>query len=206
MNLNTPVIGILRGVDPGFFQEIMGVSFASGLDALEITMNTQGALDILRKNLSGVPFGKFLGIGTICCLDQAKQAADAGAMFFVTPNLDTSVIEFACSRNIPVIAGAFTPTEIYTAWAAGATMVKVFPCHRFGPGYIKDLRGPFDQIPLAAVGGITVDNVADYFNAGANAVGVGDSLFGKRDMEQRCVEAVGDNVRRFIEACQKITN
>lgn len=205
MNLNTPVIGILRGVDPGFFSEIMDISFVSGLDALEITMNTRGALDILKNNLAHVPHGKLLGIGTICCLDEAKRAADAGAMFFVTPNLDTSVIEFACSRNIPVIAGAFTPTEIYTAWSAGASMVKVFPCHRFGPGYIKDLRGPFDKIPLAAVGGVTADNVADYFNAGANAVGVGDSLFGKQAMELRCGKDICDSVRRFIDACPKNT-
>jgi 2-dehydro-3-deoxyphosphogluconate aldolase/(4S)-4-hydroxy-2-oxoglutarate aldolase len=201
MKLGAPVVGILRGVDQVFFPDIMEASFASGLCALEVTMNTRGASDIIRRNRGRVPDGKYLGAGTVCCLDDAKAAADAGAMFFVTPNLDMSVIEFALSKNIPVIAGALTPTEIYTAWKAGAFMVKVFPCHLLGPGYIKSLRGPFDAIPLAAVGGVTLNNAAGYFKAGATVVGVGDSLFGKQALEHKCVRDIGENVRKFIDAC-----
>jgi 2-dehydro-3-deoxyphosphogluconate aldolase/(4S)-4-hydroxy-2-oxoglutarate aldolase len=203
MKLQAPVIGILRGVDPGFFRDIMDASFDGGLDALEITMNTPNASEILAENLPRVPKGKYLGMGTICCLSDAEKAAGAGAMFFVTPNLDTRVIDFANKRGIPVIAGALTPTEVYSAWAAGAFMVKVFPCGLYGPGYIKDLRGPFDRIPLAAVGGVTEGNVSDYFKAGADAVGVGTSLFGKKAMESRCAAEISGNVRRFINACRK---
>ena len=203
MELKAPVIGILRGVDAGFFPEIMDVSFASGLDALEITMNTKDALKIFSDSRQNVPPGKYLGIGTICNLTQAEMAADVGAMFFVSPNLDRAVIEFACAKSIPIIAGAFTPTEIYTAWASGATMVKVFPCHRFGPGYITDLRGPYDHIPLVAVGGVTHENVAGYLKAGATAVGVGDNFFGKKALGEQNARDIGINVKKFLDQCKE---
>ena len=112
-----------------------------------------------RPNL---PAGKLLGMGTIRNLDEARKAVTAGAMFLVTPNTDAAVIAYAAERRVPVIAGAFTPTEVYAAWSAGAAMVKVFPCGAYGPGYIRDLRGPFDQIPLVAVGGVTRENVKAY--------------------------------------------
>jgi 2-dehydro-3-deoxyphosphogluconate aldolase/(4S)-4-hydroxy-2-oxoglutarate aldolase len=194
MILDIPVIGILRGVDSSLFSGIMDASFKAGLQAMEITMNTPGAADILAENRNNVPDGKYLGMGTIRNIREAEIAADRGAMFFVTPNVDTSVIEFAVSKHIPVIAGALTPTEVYAAWAAGATMIKVFPCNGFGPGYIKDLHGPFDDIPLVAVGGVTISNVNDYLKAGAIAVGVGNSLFGENAMKQRRMDDVGKNV------------
>lgn len=179
----------------------MDAAFGVGLDALEITMNTPGVIEMLKKNRSRVPDGKYLGTGTVCTRDEAERAADAGAMFFVTPIVDTFVIALARSRKIPVIAGAFTPTEIFSAWNAGASMVKVFPCNPLGPGYIRDLKGPFNAIPLVAVGGVTVENAPDYFHAGVQAVGVGDALFGKKALERRCIREIADNVRTFLNAC-----
>ena len=127
MKLDTPAIGILRGVDSSFFRSIMDTSFVSGLQAIEITMNTKDAAQIISQCRSAVPSGKLLGMGTIRNIDEAKKAVDAGAMFLVTPNTDTEVIEYAGSNSIPVISGALTPTEVYTAWSAGAEMVKVLP-------------------------------------------------------------------------------
>ena len=201
MKLEVPVIGILRGVESSFFRSIMETSFASGLQAIEITLNTKDALQIVASNILSVPSGKLLGMGTIRNLDEAKQAVDAGAMFLVTPNTDTAVIEFANSQSVPIIAGALTPTEVYTAWSAGADMIKVFPCSVFGPRYIRELRGPFDSISLAAVGGITVDNIREYFEAGVAAVGVSTSLFGIEAMEERNLDKIGNNVNFFISLC-----
>lgn len=201
MKLKAPAIGILRGIDTVFFSELMSVSFAAGLDAIEITMNTRGAAEIIARNRDRVPAGKWLGAGTVRNLDEAKEAADAGSMFFVTPNTDTGVIEFAVSKNIPVIAGALTPTEVYTAWRAGADMIKIFPCTPFGPGYLKDLAGPFDQIDLVAVGGITLDNLKDFFEAGAASVGVSSSLFGKTALIKKDIEAISANVKIFTDRC-----
>jgi 2-dehydro-3-deoxyphosphogluconate aldolase/(4S)-4-hydroxy-2-oxoglutarate aldolase len=180
----------------------MQASFAAGLQAIEVTMNTPGAEEIVASCLSQVPPGKFLGMGTIRNLVEAERAYDAGAMFFVTPNVDPDVIEFGRSRNIPVIAGALTPTEVLMASEAGAVMVKVFPCRSLGgPLYIRELRGPFNHIPLVAVGGVTFENVREYLLAGATGVGVGVQLFGEQEIAARDWSAVGENVKKFIQRC-----
>ena len=202
LRLTVPVVGILRGVEADFFADLMQASFDKGLEAIEVTMNTSGAEQMVAAQRPFVPEGKHLGMGTIRNLDEAERAVAAGAMFLVTPNLDQRVIGFARARGVPVIAGALTPTEVYTAWSGGADMVKVFPCTALGgASYIRELRGPFEQIPLVAVGGVTVDNLAAYFAAGAAAVGVSSSLFGKQALQARDIDRLADNVRKFIACC-----
>ncbi len=203
MKLEVPVIGILRGVEGDFFGEVMQISFAAGLMAMEVTMNTAGAGEIVREYRPAVPRGKLLGMGTIRNLDEARQAVAAGAMFLVSPNLDTGVIEYAKKEGIPIVAGALTPTEVYAAWSAGADLVKVFPCGAMGgPQYIKDLLGPFDHLRLAAVGGVNSANLQDYFAAGAAAVGVSTSLFGGKALREKNLDRIGQNVKNFIEHCR----
>ncbi len=200
MNLEMPVIGILRGIKAVFFQKIVETSFDAGLQAIEVTMNTQGGLDMIRSCRERICKGQLLGMGTICNLEDAKKAIDAGAMFLVTPNFSSQVIEHGVRHNIPVIAGALTPTEVYDAWSAGATMIKVFPCQAMGGAqYIKDLRGPFGTIPLAAVGGVTNENVNEYFNAGVQAVGVSSTLFGRDALAREDVTGVTENIKKFTD-------
>ncbi|MEW6501644.1 MAG: bifunctional 4-hydroxy-2-oxoglutarate aldolase/2-dehydro-3-deoxy-phosphogluconate aldolase [Thermodesulfobacteriota bacterium] len=207
MKFDAPVIGILRGVEHEFFGELMQISFVAGLTAIEVTMNTEGATAMIREFRPAIPSGRWLGMGTIRNLEEAKEAVDAGAMFLVTPNCDPKVIEYAVGEEIPIVAGALTPTEVYTAWSAGAAMVKVFPCGALGgPRYIRDLRGPFDRIPLAAVGGVTLQNLADYFAAGANAVGVATSLFGAKALREKNLEQLGQNVKNFMDHCLAARN
>lgn len=201
MLLDVPVIGILRGVEGTFFRNLMDASFRAGLQAIEITMNTAEVLQIVSDNLPAVPPGKLLGVGTVRNLSEAKRAVGVGAMFLVTPNTDTMVIEYARANAIPVIAGALTPTEVYTAWSAGADMVKIFPCRAFGPDYLRELQGPYEQIPLVAVGGVDLNNVQKYFKAGAKAVGVGSALFGRRAFMEKDLSAIGKNVQAFIDLC-----
>lgn len=196
-----PVIGILRGVDEAFFPDLMTTAFNAGLQALEVTMNTASAERIVEKNLPRVPAGKYLGIGTVRNIGEARRALDTGAAFLVTPNTNVKVIEYAAERGIPVIAGAFSPTEVYTAWSSGARMVKVFPCGLLGPSYIRELRGPFDDIDLVAVGGVTLENLRDYFNAGVRAVGAATALFGKKALEEKDLVKLAGHVKKFVEAC-----
>ena len=200
MQLDVPVIGILRGIGGDFFQQLLPVAFAAGLTALEITMNTPEATAIVSRCRPEVPPGKLLGMGTIRNVAEAEIALAAGAMFLVTPNTDIRVIELAKRQGVPVIAGAFTPTEVYTAWAAGADLVKVFPCGVMGPDYLRELRGPFDQIPLVAVGGVNLNNVRDFFAAGAVGVGVGNSLFGQAALAERDLGGLAANIGRFLAA------
>jgi len=202
MQLKVPVIGILRGIGADDFSSLMQASFSGGLQAIEVTMNTPGAEEIIIANREKVPAGKYLGMGTIRNLGEAERAYKAGAMFFVTPNIDLDVIAFAGSKDIPVVAGALTPTEVYRAWDAGAAMVKVFPCRALGGAqYIRELLGPFDHIPLVAVGGVTIENVTEYLRAGANGVGIGISLFGEQAVAAKDWDTVRQNVSQFIQRC-----
>jgi 2-dehydro-3-deoxyphosphogluconate aldolase / (4S)-4-hydroxy-2-oxoglutarate aldolase len=202
MQLSVPVIGILRGISFDFFGDVMASSFDAGLQSIEVTFNTDRAEEIISAHRKHLPPGKMLGMGTIRNMEEARKAVFAGAMFIVTPNTDPKVIAYATSQKVPVIAGGFTPSEVYAAWSAGAAMVKVFPCGMFGPQYIRELHGPFEQIPLAAVGGVNIENVGTYFNAGAAAVGVGTSLFGRDALKDRSPEAIYTNVKRFLDNIQ----
>jgi 2-dehydro-3-deoxyphosphogluconate aldolase/(4S)-4-hydroxy-2-oxoglutarate aldolase len=202
LKLNVPVTGILRGIGEEGFRLLMGAAFRAGLQAIEVTMNTPGAEGIIAANRDHVPTGKYLGMGTVRNRLEAEKAYKAGAMFFVTPNVDPAVIEFALNKDIPVIAGALTPTEVYKAWAAGASMIKVFPCRALGgPLYIRELRGPFEDIPLVAVGGVTIENCREYLQSGATAVGVGISLFGEQAVSTGDWNGVRKNVEKFIQSC-----
>ena len=204
MELKVPVIGILRGVESDFFGEVMQISFAAGLTALEVTMNTPNAEEMVGEYRSAVPDGKLLGMGTIRNLEEARRGVAAGAMFLVTPNLDLKVIEYAREEGIPIVTGALTPTEGYTAWAAGADLIKVFPCGAMGGAqYLKDLLGPFDQLKLVAVGGVNLANLTEYFAAGATAVGVSTSLFGAKALREKNLDQIGENVKIFIEHCRQ---
>jgi 2-dehydro-3-deoxyphosphogluconate aldolase/(4S)-4-hydroxy-2-oxoglutarate aldolase len=198
VELNIPIIGILRGIEADFFGPLMSAAFEAGLQAIEVTYNTAHALEMVKEQIPRGPQGKYLGMGTIRNLEEARQAVEAGAMYLVSPNTDIAVIEFAKRRQIPIVAGAFTPTEVYAAWSAGAEMVKVFPCGSMGPGYIRELLGPYDRMPLVAVGGVTADNAASYLQAGARAVGVGTSLFGKEAIARQRPQEIADNVKKFI--------
>jgi 2-dehydro-3-deoxyphosphogluconate aldolase/(4S)-4-hydroxy-2-oxoglutarate aldolase len=205
MELEVPVIGILRGVEGDFFGEVMQVSFAAGLLAMEVTMNTPDAEKIVREYRPAVPEGKLLGMGTIRNLDEARRAVAAGAMFLVTPNLDIGVIDYAKAEGVSIVTGALTPTEVYAAWSAGADLVKVFPCGAMGGAqYIKDLLGPFDHLRLAAVGGVSSANLHEYFRAGATAVGVSSSLFGGKALREKNLDLIGQNVKNFIEHCREV--
>ena len=202
MDLEIPVIGILRGIGKDLLNPLMQASFAAGLEAIEITMNTPGAEEMVATNRASVPEGRYLGMGTIRNLAEAERACKAGAMFLVTPNVDPEVIEFAGSKKVPLIAGALTPTEVYKAWRAGAFMVKVFPCRALGgPLYIRELRGPYEDVRLVAVGGIKLENAREYLQAGAAALGVGMSLFGEQAVADGDWDAVRKNVARFIQRC-----
>ncbi len=196
MKLDVPVIGILRGVEADFFPQLLESSFRAGLQAIEVTMNTSGAAEMLRQNMHLVPDGKYLGMGTVRNLEEARLAIAAGAMFLVSPNTDVEVIAYAREHGIPIVAGAYTPSEVYRAWSAGAEMVKVFPCP--GPKYIKDLLGPMDDVRLVAVGGVRRENLQEYLDAGAEAVGVGNSLFGEDALRNKDADGMFQHVSEYL--------
>lgn len=172
-----PVVGIIRNMEVADFNEVLKVYAESGLRVVEVTMNTAGADEMIRYATKHYGEKLLIGAGTVCNLKDLKIAVGAGAKFIVTPVTVEEVIAECVRLGIPIFPGAFTPTEIFKAWSAGASMVKVFPATSVGPQYIKELRGPFSQIPLLPTGGIDRHNIGDFFRAGADAVGMGGKLF-----------------------------
>jgi 2-dehydro-3-deoxyphosphogluconate aldolase/(4S)-4-hydroxy-2-oxoglutarate aldolase len=151
--------------------------FEGGIACVEITMTVDGAIGALEAVADRYGDRILLGAGTILDPETARIAMLAGAQFFVTPSLNARTIEMAKRYSKPVFPGALTPTEILTAWEAGADGVKVFPCSALGGAkYIKALKGPFPHIDLVPTGGVNLQTVGEFFAAGASAVGVGGEL------------------------------
>lgn len=171
-----PVIGIMRGLSEDTIRKLAEAFFNAGFTTLEVTMNTKGAVDIL-KLLNQLYPGMNIGAGTVCTLKDLESAINAGAQFIVTPIFDAAVIQEAVQLQIPIFPGAYTPTEIYKAHSLGATAVKVFPANQLGPSYIKNVLAPLDDLQLIPTGGVSIENIDDYFKAGAIGVGMGSSLF-----------------------------
>ncbi|TXE11055.1 bifunctional 4-hydroxy-2-oxoglutarate aldolase/2-dehydro-3-deoxy-phosphogluconate aldolase [Algoriphagus aquimarinus] len=174
-----PIVGIIRGQSLDTVLKIAQAYEEAGLTTLEITMNTPGAAAMISTLRSKLPLLN-IGAGTVCKLDDLREAIDAGAQFIVTPIIDETVIEHAVDENIPIFPGAFSPSEIYKAWSLGASAVKLFPATQLGPQFIKDVLGPLDQIKLLPTGGVSKDNIKSFFQAGACGVGMGSSLIDKK--------------------------
>jgi len=172
-----PIMGIIRGAGESSIEPLVEAVVSAGLETIEITMNTKNAQGLIARAVKSGGHRLMIGAGTVLNVESLKSALDAGASFIVTPVVIDEVMEYCVENVIPVFPGALTPGEIYRAWAAGATMVKVFPSGVFGPAYFKEIKGPFANIELMACGGVTARNIADYFLNGASAVSFGASIF-----------------------------
>ncbi|HEV8338554.1 MAG TPA: bifunctional 4-hydroxy-2-oxoglutarate aldolase/2-dehydro-3-deoxy-phosphogluconate aldolase [bacterium] len=172
----TGLLPIARGLDSSDLRRTAALLVEEDLPLLEVTMNTRGAASLIRELHEAFEGRLVLGAGTVLDPVLAETAVDAGAVFLVSPHWDPELAAAARRLGVPLIPGAFTPTEILAAWRAGAAMVKVFPAVAGGPEYLRQLRGPLPEIPLLPTGGITVDNAAEFIAAGAAALGVGGSL------------------------------
>ena len=166
-----PVIGILRGYSAEQVENIVLHSGRGGLRNIEITMNSENATNLIQVAVKSAGDSMNVGAGTVCTLEDLDEALSAGAAFIVTPIVNADVIRACNKEGIPVIPGAFTPTEIYTAWQLGADMVKVFPANHYGPGYIKDIKGPLNKVRLVPTGGVNLDNLEQYMQCGADGFG-----------------------------------
>ncbi|MFF2032592.1 bifunctional 4-hydroxy-2-oxoglutarate aldolase/2-dehydro-3-deoxy-phosphogluconate aldolase [Arthrobacter sp. NPDC058192] len=173
----TRLVAIVRGTDGAAAAKAALAAMAEGFRFVEIALTTPDALEAIRAVRAAAPAGCFVGAGTVLTVQDVDDVADAGGQFIVTPALAESIAASA-RRGIPVLAGAFTPSEAHDAMNRGATAVKLFPASAGGPGYLKALRDPFPGIPFIAVGGVGLGEAAGYWEAGAIAVGLGGPLFG----------------------------
>ena len=195
----TRIIAIVRGVESKDIIQVGEALLAGGITVMEVTLNTPGALGMISTLQERLGNQMYIGAGTILDKQDARQAEQAGASFFVTPNTDKDVIHYAARRNIPVYPGAMTPTEIVRAWKAGATAIKIFPSNGLGLPFLKELMGPLNHISMVAVGGVTEDNIAEYFKIGCVAVGIGGSLVNLKEIASGNYSWITDKASRLVE-------
>lgn len=178
------VVAIGRRIAADRGAHILTALAEGGVRAFELTLNEPEA-EALRsiEAVAGgaADAGMELGAGTVLSIEAAQRAIDAGATFLVMPHLDAELVAWAAARGIPAFPGAATPTEILAAWRAGAAAVKLFPASSAGPSFVRELRGPFPDIPLLPTGGVTLETAPAFISAGAVAVGMGGWLLGDGD-------------------------
>lgn len=187
-----PVIAILRGLPSSTIMKIAEAYMQADLVNLEVTMNTEDAPNIIAGLIKEFPTLN-IGAGTVCSPDDLQIAIDAGSEFIVTPITGPDLIRQSVSQNIPIFSGAYSPSEIYQAWTLGASAVKVFPANQLGPAYIKDVLAPLNTIKLIPTGGVTLQNIKSYFEAGAFGVGMGSGLLNKGMIEANNFEGLQEH-------------
>ena len=198
----TGVIAIMRTQSSELLLRAADAIREGGVRAIEVTMTTPGALSIIEQAVARYQHADqevLFGAGTVLDAESARAAILAGAQFIVAPSSNPGLVEICRRYSVPVMPGAYTPTEIVTAWECGADMVKVFPAGVGGPALIKALKAPLPQIELVPVGGIKLENAADFVRAGATAVGVGSALINQKLLDSQDFGTLTERARRFME-------
>jgi 2-dehydro-3-deoxyphosphogluconate aldolase/(4S)-4-hydroxy-2-oxoglutarate aldolase len=198
------VVAVMRADSSDQLIQVADAIKEGGVKVIEVTMTTPGALGVIEEASKRYPAKDVLiGAGTVLDPETARACILAGAEFIVSPTLNLSVISL-CNRYAKcVIPGAFTPTEILTAWENGADIIKVFPATALGPQYFKDIHGPLPQIPLLPTGGVSLENAGDFIKAGAVAIAVGTALVDRKIVAEQKWELLTERAAKIIEAVKK---
>lgn len=202
--LTEKIVAILRGIEDRHADRTAEALLAGGIRLLEVTMNTDGAAAIIERWRSKYGGQAAIGAGTVLDMDMAREAVAAGAQFLISPNLDEAVVAYGAAQGVSVWPGVMTPTEIVRAWKSGAEAVKIFPVASLGYKYLAELRGPLNDIPMMATGGVDLHNIADYFRSGANAVGMGSKLVNLEWVRDGRFDLIEERARGFVEAVAEL--
>jgi len=192
------VVAIGRRIDPARVAAVIDGLAGGGVEAFELTLNEPEAdalvaIGAAARHATGGTVA--IGAGTVSSIEAAGRALDAGATFLVMPHTDPSLVAWAAERGVPAFPGAMTPSEVLAGWRAGAAAVKLFPASVVGPAFVRELRGPFPDIPLIPTGGVTAETAGDYIRVGAVAVGLGSWLIG-----DGLVEGIAARAARVVRA------
>lgn len=193
-----PLIAVLRAARATDYDRVVEVLADNGVRSIELTLSTPGTFAHLPALQNSLGERVEIGIGTIVTTDQARRAIDAGAGYLVTPVVDLEVIALAVRAGTPIYAGGLTPTELYSAWAAGVTAVKIFPAQTVGSAYAAHLRGPFPDLQFLPSGGVGLADVPAWLRAGAVAVSLGGPLLGDA-LAGGSLAALADRARRAVD-------
>lgn len=182
------------------YDAVLDVLIDAGIRSVELTLTTPGTFDRLPHLLSEYGEVVDLGVGTVTNTTDLARAVDAGARYLVTPITSAAFVEQATDAGVPIVPGGLTPTELFASWSAGASAVKIFPAGQVGPGYLKDLRGPFPDLVAVPSGGVDLAGAAEWLAAGAVAVSVGGPLLGDA-FRGGDLLALRDRAEAFVEVC-----
>lgn len=198
--LETKIVAIIRGANPKDVLQIAKALQKGGVKALEITINSPKALSVIEEVADEIGQDVLVGAGTVLDAETARAAITAGAKFIISPVVDIEIIKMTKRYGIVSIPGAYTPTEILTAYQTGGDLIKVFPASS-GAQYIKDIRGPLAHIPLMPTGGVNLENISEYHKAGAVAFGIGSALVDtKNEITEDYLQQLTDKASKYIQA------
>jgi len=197
---NTKIIAIMRAQQSNEMLAAAKAIQSGGVRVIEVTMTTPGALDVIGEAANSFGDEVLFGAGSVLDAETARHAILAGAGFIVAPTLNLDVIKLCRRYSIPVMPGCYTPTECLTAWETGADMIKLFPANVGGADYVKAILAPLPQLEIVPVGGVTVENVAEFIAKGATAVGIGSNLVNQTLVEQGNFKELTRRAMAFIEA------
>ena len=197
------VIALIRADSPASLLDCARALSAGGLNCLELTMTTPGALELCAQVSRELPH-ILLGLGTVLDAATARAGIAAGAKFIVTPAVRPEVIAVCKELGVPVLGGALTPTVVYTSWELGVDIVKIFPAEFFGPAYIKSVKAPFPKIEVMPTGGVTPETVGEFLKAGAFATAAGSALVSAAALKARDWPAITARAQQFVAAAAKV--
>lgn len=197
------IIAIMRASDASHFLSVAQALYEGGVRAVEVTMTTSGALQAIEQGSRELPSEICVGVGSVLDAESARAAILAGARFVVCPTFKRETVALCRRYAVPVFPGGYTPTELLTAWEAGAHAVKVFPAAVSGPDYIRALKAPLPQLRLLPTGGVDLDNAAAFMRAGADAIGIGSALINQSLVDNGHFGAISERTRRFCEEVSK---
>lgn len=198
--LNPGVVAIIRADSSDQLLDAARALEAGGVTAMEVTMTTPNALEVIRTVRETLGSRVLIGVGTVLDTETCRMALLAGAQFVVTPVMKPDVIALCNRYSIPIIAGAYTPTEALAAHEAGADFIKIFPADSLGPGYIRALKAPLPQLQIIPTGGVDVKTTGDFIRAGCSAVAAGSSLVSKSVLHSADWKTLTTTARAFVEA------
>src|SRR4030042_724531 len=198
------LIPVIRVTSAAEAMDVADAVKEGGVSFIEITMSVQGAIDVIKELTQKYKGEIIVGAGTVLDPETGRAALLAGAQFIVSPTLNLDLIQLAHRYSAVVIPGTMTPTEILTAWNAGADMVKVFPAAQLeGPDYLKAIRAPLPQILLVPTGGVNLQNAAAFIKAGSAALGAGGELVDKKAVKEKKFNVITENTRAFLKAIRE---
>lgn len=199
----TGVVAVIRAEQSDTLIQTAEALIAGGVNFIEFTMTIPNAMEIIRESTQRLKDACFIGAGTVIDSETARIAILAGAQYIVSPCYDEGLVRLCNSYSVPVMPGAYTPTEVLNAWKNGADIVKIFPADLGGPALFKDLKGPFPQIKIMPTGGVNFDTAAAFIKAGAYAIGVGGALADKKLIASGNFKQITENARRFVEIVEQ---